>query len=231
MTNATSTALITGGSKGLGRELALQLSERGWEVFITGRNAASLQSASEQLPRGVHARQGDVTDPRHLEQLTTELAGRLDVVINNASDLGHSPLRTVANTDLDAVRRAVEVNLLAPWALTHALLPTLRERQGIVVNISSDAAVEPYPTWGAYGASKAALDHFTAILAAEEPDLSVYAFDPGDMRTDLHQAAFPGEDISDRPLPQAAARSLVGILEGRPPGGRYTIESPVGAVA
>jgi NAD(P)-dependent dehydrogenase (short-subunit alcohol dehydrogenase family) len=141
--------------------------------------------------------------------------------VNNASDLGPSPLPTLARHPLDALRQVYETDVIAPLALIQALLPELRATGGTVLNISSDAAVEAYPGWGGYGSAKAALDHLGAVLAEEEPALRVYAVDPGDMRTAMHQAAFPGEDIGDRPEPESAVPALLRLLAERPPSGRY----------
>ena len=212
-------AVITGASKGLGRALADALTKRGWHLVLDARTPGAL---ADELPGAVVLR-GDVTDAGHRAEVAAaiERAGRLDLLVNNASDLGPSPLPALAEYPLQTLRRVYEVDVVAPLALTQILLPHLRESAGIVVNLSSDAAVEPYPTWGGYGSAKAALDHLSAVLAVEEPGLSVYAVDPGDMRTDMHQAAFPGEDISDRPEPAAVIPSLLGLLDTRPASGRY----------
>jgi NAD(P)-dependent dehydrogenase (short-subunit alcohol dehydrogenase family) len=213
------TAVVTGASKGLGRALAGALTARGWHVIGDARHAAGL---SGELP-GVTVLAGDVTDPAHRAELAAAVraAGRLDLLVNNASDLGPSPLPSLAEYPLDALRRVYETDVIAPLALVQAVLPALRAVRGTVIDVSSDAAVEPYPYWGGYGPAKAALDHLSAVLAAEEPELAVYAVDPGDMRTDLHQAAFPGEDISDRPEPETVVPALLRLLEVRPPSGRY----------
>ncbi|HET8581614.1 MAG TPA: SDR family NAD(P)-dependent oxidoreductase [Jatrophihabitans sp.] len=212
-------ALVTGGSKGLGRALARVLLERGWRVVADARHADELTDA---LPRAAIV-PGDVADPGHRAALAAvvESLGRLDLLVNNASDLGPSPLPALAGYPLDALRRAYETDVLAPLALTQLLLPALRASRGIVLNISSDAAVEAYPGWGGYGSAKAALDQVTAVLGAEEPDVRAYAVDPGDMRTDMHQAAFPGEDISDRPEPETVVPALLRLLDARPASGRY----------
>ena len=213
------TALITGASKGLGRALAEALTERGWRVVVDARDPLDLATA---LPDAIVV-QGDITDPVHREALaaSVEVLGRLDLLVNNASTLGVSPLRRLADVPLDALRTVMATNVGAPLALTQLVLPLLRASDGIVVNVSSDAAVEAYEGWGIYGASKAALDHASAVLAVEEPDLRIYAVDPGDMRTDMHQAAFVGEDISDRPLPSAVVPSLLRLIDARPASGRY----------
>ena len=216
------TALITGASKGLGRALARGLSERGWRLVLDARNSSALSSVAADLPDAIAVR-GDVADVAHRADLTRiiERLGRLDLLVNNASDLGPSPLPSLADYPIDALRRVYETDVVAPLVLTQLLLPHLRASSGIVLNISSDAAVEPYPGWGGYGSAKAALDQLSAVLGAEEPDVRVYAVDPGDMRTDMHQAAFPDEDISDRAEPETIVPALLGLLEKRPASGRY----------
>jgi len=216
------TALITGASKGLGRALARGLSERGWRLVLDARNSSALSSVAADLPDAIAVR-GDVADVAHRADLTRiiERLGRLDLLVNNASDLGPSPLPSLADYPIDALRRVYETDVVAPLVLTQLLLPHLRASSGIVLNISSDAAVEPYPGWGGYGSAKAALDQLSAVLGAEEPDVRVYAVDPGDMRTDMHQAAFPDEDISDRAEPETVVPALLGLLDERPASGRY----------
>ncbi|HVT69372.1 MAG TPA: SDR family oxidoreductase [Trebonia sp.] len=212
------TALVTGGGRGLGLALARTLLASGWHVVTDARRTGHLTAA---LP-GAIVVPGDVTDPAHRDALAAAVAAasRLDLLVNNASDLGPSPLPRLADVPLAAVRQVYETNVLAPLALMQLFLPLLRAARGTVLNISSDAAVEAYAGWGAYGSSKAALDQLTAVLAAEEPELAVYAADPGDMRTEMHQAAFPGEDISDRPAPETVAPALLRLLAARPPSGR-----------
>ena len=217
-------AVITGASKGLGRELAHALAEQGWSVVGDARDQTALAAAFADLPGTGHVPvAGDVTDPRHRRDLA-EAAARLGgaaLLVNNASTLGASPLPSFADLDPVTYRAVLDTNVVAPLALVRELLPQLRQHAGIVVDLSSDAAVEAYDTWGAYGSSKAALDHASRILAAEEPRVRVYAVDPGDMRTAMHQDAFPGEDISDRPDPSAAVPAFLTLLAGRPPSGRY----------
>ena len=220
---AQPTALVTGAGRGLGLALARALLSRGWSVVADARRAGHLAAA---LPGAVVV-PGDVSDPAHRAALAAAVRGlaqtgghRLDLLVNNASDLGPSPLPRLADVPLAAASRVLEVNVLAPLALTQLFLPLLRAARGTVMNISSDAAVEAYEGWGAYGASKAALDQLTAVLAAEEPDLAVYAVDPGDMNTAMHQAAFPGEDISDRPEPESVVPALLRLVAARPPSGR-----------
>jgi len=215
-------ALITGASSGLGRALTRALAARGWSVIADARGAAALADAVAGQG-GVTAIAGDVTDPAHRERLGAEAAriGRLDLLVNNASTLGISPLPPLLGYDTGALELVMRTNLIAPLALIQLLAAPLATARGTIINISSDAAIEPYRGWGGYGASKAALDQLTAVLAAEAPELRCYAFDPGDMRTPMHQAAFPGEDISDRPEPETVVPALLRLVEERPPSGRY----------
>ncbi|MCP2280809.1 Short-chain dehydrogenase [Nocardia amikacinitolerans] len=217
------TALITGASAGLGRALARALVERGWRVIGTARRADRLEEVRAELGAAFVAVAGDVTDPAHRARLAeiAEGAGPLDLVVNNASTLGPSPMPRLADFPLDELEAVYRTNVVAPLAVLQAALPLLGP-DGVIVDISSDAAVEPYPGWGGYGPAKAALDQLTAILAAEHPELAVYSFDPGDMRTEMHQAAFPGEDISDRPEPESVVPALLRMLDERPKSGRYT---------
>ena len=218
------TVLLTGAGRGLGLALARALLSGGWHVVVDARRAGHLAAA---LPGAVVV-PGDVTDPVHRDALAAAVS-RLDLLVNNASDLGPSPLPRLADVPHAAVRGVYETNVLAPLALTQLLLPLLRASHGTVLNVSSDAAVEAYPGWGAYGSSKAALDQLSAVLAAEEPELAVYAVDPGDMRTEMHQAAFPGEDISDRPEPEAVVPALLQLIATRPPSGRVRAADFAGA--
>jgi len=215
-------ALITGASRGLGRAAAHALARRGWSLIVDARRAADLTGAMRGLA-DVVAVPGDVTDPGHRARLAevASRAGRLDVLVNNASRLGPSPQPPLASYPLDELGRVYDTNVFAPLALVQLLAAPLTAAAGVVVNVSSDAATEAYPGWGGYGSAKAALDQITAVLAAEQPALRCYAFDPGDMRTDMHQQAFPGEDISDRPEPEAVVPALLRLLDERPPSGRY----------
>lgn len=215
------TALITGGSRGFGRAMAAALASGGWKVIITGRDRDRLDESLDELGEHATAIAGDVADPTHRREVAGAVGAGLDLLINNASHLGPSPLRGLASITAEDVARVVDVNLIAPLALIGELLPQIERRSGAVVNLSSDAAVEAYEGWGPYGASKAALDHATAVLALEHPGLAVYSFDPGDMRTEMHQAAFPGEDISDRPEPSTVVPALFRLVHERPPSGRY----------
>ena len=217
-------AVITGASQGLGLALATRLAADGWSLVLDARGAEALDAAVTRLPGGPHrALAGDVTDAAHRRDLVAAAAGLggADLLVNNASTLGASPLPRIADLDPATYARVLEVNVVAPMALAAALLPQLRSRRGRVVNITSDASVEAYETWGGYGSSKAALDLATRVLAAEEADVRAYAVDPGDLRTALHQEAFPGEDISDRPEPASVVPTLLVLVTGELPGGRY----------
>jgi NAD(P)-dependent dehydrogenase (short-subunit alcohol dehydrogenase family) len=222
MASTAPTALITGASRGLGLALARALAARGWRLIIDARGAAALESARRELAAltEVDAVAGDVADDRHRAALVHAADGRIDALVNNASVLGVSPLPALVDYPIAALDDVLHVNAVAPLALIHAALPALRPGAR-VVNVTSDAAVEAYEGWGGYGASKAALEHLTRVLAVERPELRVYAFDPGDMNTAMHQAAFPGEDISDRPPPEESVPALLELLEGALPSGRY----------
>jgi NAD(P)-dependent dehydrogenase (short-subunit alcohol dehydrogenase family) len=219
----TRTALLTGASRGLGRALATALNDRGWHLVVDGRDADRLTRTVADLPRPdlVTAVPGDVADARHRAALATAAGPHLDLLVNNASDLGPSPLPRLADLRPEELERVLRVNTVAPLALVQAALPALRSAGGRVLNVSSDAAVEAYEGWGGYGASKAALDQLTAVLAVEHPELRIFAVDPGDMATDMHQAAFPGEDISDRPAPESVVPALLALIDGDRPSGRY----------
>jgi NAD(P)-dependent dehydrogenase (short-subunit alcohol dehydrogenase family) len=220
-----SNAIMTGGSRGLGLALARTLVAGGWRVVIDARTAGELARAATELGPAAVAVPGDLTDPAHRADLLAAAAklGELDLLVNNAGTLGPSPLPPVAALPPDALRELYEVNVLAPLALTQAALPALRSAGGVLVVITSDAAVEPYEGWGGYGSAKAALERLAAGLAAEEPSVTVWTVDPGDLRTRMHQQAFPGEDISDRPLPEAVAPALPAMLAKRPASGRYRL--------
>ena len=214
-----STAVVTGASRGLGRALSQALVARGWNLVVDARDADDLHAAWAREPR-VTEIAGDVADRAHRRALVEAAGGRIDVLVNNASVLGPSPQPKLREYPLGELRRVYEVNVLAPLALVQLALPRLA-RGARILNVTSDAAVEPYEGWGGYGSSKAALEQVTAILAAEHTDLRVYAVDPGDMRTRLHQEAFPREDISDRPPPEESVPALLTLLEGELPSGRY----------
>ncbi|HEY7044961.1 MAG TPA: SDR family oxidoreductase [Nocardioidaceae bacterium] len=220
-------ALITGGSRGLGREIALALAGRGWHLVTDARTPTPLEAAADELraagAASVTAVAGSVAEADHRDRLSAAVAetGALDLLVNNASLLGPSPMPLLAEYPLDTFVQVYAVNVVAPLAITQQLLPRLRASRGRLLNITSDAAVEPYDGWGGYGSSKAALDQWTAIFAAEHPDLHVYALDPGDMRTTMHQDAFPGEDISDRPEPRTVVPAVLRLVDDDLPSGRY----------
>ncbi|MFZ0171243.1 MAG: SDR family oxidoreductase [Acidimicrobiales bacterium] len=223
-------ALITGASRGLGRALAEELADWGWSLVIDGRDADVLAAAAASMRQrlgdagSIIAIAGDVASERHRTELVAAVTqlGRLDLLVNNASTLGRSPLVRLEGFGLDDLRRVHEVNVLAPLALVQSLLPLLRAGpRPTVMNLSSDAAVEHFDTWGAYGSSKATLDHLTATLGVELPSVRFLAVDPGDMRTAMHQEAFPGEDISDRPLPETVVPAFLALIQGDFTNGRY----------
>jgi NAD(P)-dependent dehydrogenase (short-subunit alcohol dehydrogenase family) len=217
-------ALITGASQGLGCALADELAAAGWTLVIDARHADRLAVAAAELATRtqVVAIAGDVSNPSHRDELVAAVhdLGRIDLLVNNASTLGASPLPALDAIDLEVLRNVYEVNVVAPLALTQQLLPALAASNGTIVNVTSDAAVEAYEGWGGYGSSKAALEHLSAILAVEHPEVRVLVVDPGDMRTEMHQDAFPGEDISDRPLPATVVPGLVALIESDHPSGR-----------
>ena len=213
------TAIVTGASRGLGFALTRALVDRGWRIVGDARGAVELERAWAGHDRVVTVA-GDVGDPRHRLALVEAAGGRIDLLVNNASILGPSPLPALADFPLDELRRLYEINVTAPLALVQVALPQLADGARIV-NVTSDAAVEAYEGWGGYGSSKAALEQLTAVLAAEHPELRVYTVDPGDMRTQMHQDAFPGEDISDRPPPEESVPGLLELIGGHLPSGRY----------
>ncbi len=218
-------ALITGASRGLGRVLAASLAADGWRLVIDGRDRDDLQAAAgpgrgEPPGGGLQVVAVPAVDA-HRRELVAAAGDRLDLLVLNASTLGPAPLPALASYDVDALRRVFEVNTIAPLAMVQLALPALRAATGRILAVSSDAAVEGYPGWGGYGASKAALDQLVRVLAAEEPGLRIYAVDPGDMRTAMHQAAYPGQDISDRPEPAAVVPALRRLVDGEQPSGRY----------
>jgi NAD(P)-dependent dehydrogenase (short-subunit alcohol dehydrogenase family) len=222
-------AIVTGASRGLGLALARALAQREWRLVVDARGADALADATGGL-EGVVAIAGDVADPHHRRALVDAAGEPIDLLVNNASLLGPSPQPALADYPLPELERVYEVNLLAPLALVQLTLPRLAPGAAIL-DITSDAAVEPYEGWGGYGSSKAALEQLTAILAAEHPELRVYSVDPGDMRTRMHQEAFPGEDISDRPLPEESVPGLLALIEGSLPSGRYRARELAGVEA
>ncbi len=221
-------AIITGASRGLGLALARELAARRWRLVLDARGGESLARAGAELARltTVVTVTGDVADEEHRVRLVAEAGrlGRLDLLVNNASVLGPSPQPALADYPLDELRHVYEVNVVAPLRLVQLAVPLLEAAGGRVVNVTSDAAREPYPGWGGYGSSKAALEQLSNVLAAEHPALQLLWVDPGDMRTDLHQAAFPDEDISDRPPPEASVPGLLAILGRDTPSGRYRVD-------
>jgi NAD(P)-dependent dehydrogenase (short-subunit alcohol dehydrogenase family) len=218
-------ALVTGGSRGLGRALTAALAAADRHVVVDARDADALAGSVARTGRPdlVTGIPGDVSDPSHRAALAAQVRrlGRLDLLVCNASDIGPTPLPHLADLPEGALDRVLAVNTVAPLALVRLLLPLLRASRGRVVTVSSDAAVEAYPGWGAYGASKAALDHLTAVLAAEEPDVRWYAVDPGDMATDMHAAAVPDADPADLADPAEVAAALLRLTSGDVPSGRH----------
>ncbi|TDD15079.1 SDR family oxidoreductase [Actinomadura sp. KC06] len=213
------TALITGASRGLGRALARELARDGWHLVIDARDATALASAADDIGGSVVAIAGDVTDPAHRADLVRAVDGGLDLLVNNASTLGPTPMYRLAALPVTDLADTFATNVLAPLALIQDVLPSLRERHGAILNITSDAAVEDYETWGGYGSSKAALEQLSNVLAAEEPDVAVWWTDPGEMNTEMLRAA--GEDAASAPPPEEAAATLHHLVTNRLPSGRY----------
>jgi NAD(P)-dependent dehydrogenase (short-subunit alcohol dehydrogenase family) len=214
------TAIITGASRGLGLALARALAAEGYRLVVDARHVGDLEAAARDLGADVAAIAGDVADAAHRAARVEAAGPRIDVLVNNASVLGPSPQPALADYPLDVLERVYRVNVLAPLALAQLALPRI-PAGGTILNITSDAAVEPYPGWGGYGSSKAALEQLSAVLAAERPELRVHAVDPGDMRTRMHQEAFPGEDISDRPEPETSVPGLLALIAGERGSGRW----------
>ncbi len=230
---STRTALITGASRGLGLALARELAQRRWNLIIDARGAAALDAVRSELTPLTHvvALPGDIADRAHRRALVVaaRAAGGIDALINNASILGPSPQPRLTDYPLDMLDYVYQINVLAPLGLIQAAQHDLKP--GVhIINVTSDAGVQPYAGWGGYGSSKAALELLSAILAAENPVWRVYWVDPGDMRTQMHQEAFPGEDISDRPLPEASVPGLIALIEGDLPSGRYEARKLVPAM-
>jgi NAD(P)-dependent dehydrogenase (short-subunit alcohol dehydrogenase family) len=219
-------AIVTGASEGFGRALAEDLAKDGWDLVIDARHAGRLQATATALAAygtTVRALVGDIADAGHRQALmgAVESLGRLDLLVNNASTLGPTPLPDLASFPIEDLAGVYRVNVLAPLAIIQLALPVLVASKGSIVNVTSDAAVEAYEGWGGYGSSKAALEQVSQVLSAEQPGVRVYSFDPGDMRTRMHQDAFPGEDISDRPAPTTVVPALRRLLRNAPPSGRY----------
>ena len=231
------TALITGASRGLGSAFATHLARTGWRLVIDARTASDLSVAAQALQQvadgTVIAIDGDVTDPQHGAALVAaaEDLGDLELLVNNASTLGPSPLPSLADYPLAALAHVYDVNVVAPLRLTQLALPALRRTHGTIVNVTSDAAIEAYEGWGGYGSAKAALEQLSNVLAMEEPGVRVLWVDPGDMNTRMHQEAFPGEDISDRPLPEERIPGLAALVDGDAPSGRYTVSDLLSGAA
>jgi len=216
---AMPTGIVTGASRGLGLALARALDEGGWRLIVDARGGDALEAATAGL-QNVTAIAGDVADPAHRRALVDAVGDRIDLVVNNASLLGPSPQPALAAYPLETLRDVYEANVIGPLALLQLALPRMPDGAA-VLDITSDAGVEPYEGWGGYGSSKAALEQLTAILAAEHPGLRVYWVDPGDMNTQMQQDAFPGEDVSDRPPPEESVPGLLALIEGSLPSGRY----------
>lgn len=237
MTNQTKTALITGASRGLGLAIASALAQKGWQLIINARGQAALAQAHHNLEQltTVTAVSGDISHKAHRQALAVaaRAAGGLDLVVNNAGILGPSPQPALLDYPLDVLENVFRVNVVAQLGVLQAVANTLKP-DARIINITSDAAVEPYAGWGGYGASKAAFEQFSAILAAELadrlPDVRVYWVDPGDMRTQMHQAAFPGEDISDRPLPEESVPGFLALINGDWENGRYQAQNLIAEV-
>jgi NAD(P)-dependent dehydrogenase (short-subunit alcohol dehydrogenase family) len=234
-----SVAIVTGASRGLGEALARGLVRQGWSVVIDGRDADALHAAATRIEADagagaggtVRAVPGDITDAGHRDELVATAAalGGLDLLVNNAGTLGAAPLPALADYPLDELRVAFEVNVVAPLGLVQSALPLLSASlQPRILNITSDAAVEAYEGWGGYGAGKAALEHIGAVLGVERPTVTTWSLDPGDLRTAMHQAAFPGEDISDRPEPDTVVPAILSLISGSLPSGRYRASELVG---
>lgn len=217
------TAIVTGASRGLGLALARALAAQGWRLVVDARGSDALQQARDELAEitEVVAIAGDVGDEAHRRELVDAAGQDLRLLVNNASVLGPSPQPRLADYPQGELERVYAANVFAPLRLAQLALPVLERSHGTLINVTSDAAVEAYEGWGGYGSSKAALEQLTAVLAAEHPGLSVYAVDPGDMRTQMQQDAFPGEDISDRPEPEGSVPGVLALVETRRPSGRY----------
>ena len=214
------TAIVTGASRGLGRALAAALAANGWRVVVDGRDAATLEATTAGAGSSILAIAGDITDATHRAALVAAAGGPIHLLINNAGGLGPSPLPALDSVPVDTLVDLFSTNVAAPLGLIQAAYAHLAPG-AVIVNITSDASIEPYPGWGVYGTTKAALDHLGAVLAVEHPDLRVLTIDPGDMRTRMHQDAFPGEDISDRPPPEQSVPAILALIDGSEPSGRY----------
>jgi len=221
--------IVTGASQGLGRALTRALVDDGWRIVVDGRDADALRRAWGHPPHDVVIA-GDVTDDEHRRALLDAAGESIDLLVNNASTIGPSPMPALADYPLDDLRRVYEVNVFAPVALAQLVIPRM-PKGGVILNVTSDAGAEAYEGWGGYGSSKAALEQVSAVLAAEHPELRIYAVDPGDMRTRMHQDAFAGEDISDRPPPEASVPALLDLIGGERTSGRYRAADLLGVDA
>ncbi|MBC5805465.1 MAG: short-chain dehydrogenase [Candidatus Eremiobacter antarcticus] len=238
-------ALITGASRGLGLEIAKAYAKRGARLMITARTSADLERAAAEIrtsSRGdgaareplIEALAGDVADSSHARRLidtTVRAFGRLDILINNASELGPSPMPSLEQLPIDDYHRILDVNAVAPLQLTQFALPHLKAAgEAFVINVSSDAGVQAYPGWGGYGSSKAALEHWSRILAAEldGSGVRILVVDPGDMNTEMHRQAEPGVDLAHLPGPERVARAFVRFVEDvREPFARLEAQKPL----
>lgn len=230
MTTNRRTAIITGASRGLGFAISARLVEDGWKLVIDARTLDELEQARVALDQGestIVALPGDVANQDHAEDLVTAAVGLGDfeLLINNASVLGPSPQPKLADYPLETLEELYRTNIVAPLRLIQLALPALRETTGRIINVTSDAAIEGYPGWGGYGSSKAALEQLSRVIAAEEPDVRIFWVDPGDMNTRMHQAAFPGEDISDRADPATRVPGFIRLIDDEFPSGRYAVDS------
>jgi len=239
-TNVAQVALVTGASRGLGREIARLLARQGTRLILTARGADALQAVADELSAHteVVALSGDVSDPTHATRLVRQgihRFGQIDVLVNNASTIGPSPMPTLDAYPPAALAEVFAVNTVAPLHLIQLVLPGMRARgEGVIVNVTSDAAVEAYPGWGGYGASKAALEHLSRVLAAEldGSGIRVYTVDPGDMNTEMHRDAEPGVDLSHLPGPEVSAPAIVRVIQtGTEPFGRFEAQLPEPALA
>ena len=215
-------AIVTGGSRGLGLALVRALADAGWRVVTDGRDGSALIEAVGGLRPEVIPIPGDITDAGHRAELVAAAGDRIDLLVNNAGGLGPSPLPALTDYPLDELTDLFTVNVVAPLGLIQTALPRLAS-DAVIVDITSDASIEAYEGWGGYGSTKAALDHLGRVLAVERPDIRVLTIDPGDMRTQMHQDAFPGEDISDRPRPEESVPGILTLIDSDRPSGRYRV--------
>lgn len=230
-TSQVRVSIVTGASRGLGLALARRLARSNYRLVIDARGLDDLEQTRAELAdlTKVIAVAGDISDADHRRRLVEAADGQLNLLVNNASILGPSPQPPLADYPLDVLEQVYRTNVIAPLGMIQLALPLLRLSQGTVINITSDAALEAYEGWGGYGSSKAGLEQMSRILAAEESRVRVYWVDPGDMNTRMHQEAYPGEDISDRPPPEASVPGLMNLIESDRPSGRYAARDLVPA--